>query len=335
VETILEDSEQFPAHMRAKKKTKVEVKKEVGKEYDKVSIEKYDEMRKVREWDTLMCLATRFPKEEKKEVDDTRRDEKLEKRRMKMREELEEAKEQLWNHRNDEDFEERSKWIIDRTIKKIKDDIEKDYLKSLYDSRKNREELDPDKKLQLAKQLIDTVRYEEHHIIVPVDVHIQEIIADLDQKRYEEYLSYRTEISQERTRRILYESNQESDVENSQFEKRVIFIIPAENPADPMIYHMHRRCEDLSCTEYEEKIPCKLCFGKTEDILNSTIGSKMLGFVLDKVHYHDEDCQALLSERGKDTELRTVCSLCQEVDDIKRAIDESKQGRATGSNQHR
>ena len=56
-----------------------------------------------------MCLATRLPQEEKKEVDDIRREENLEKRRAKMREELEEAKEQLWNHRNDEDFEERSK----------------------------------------------------------------------------------------------------------------------------------------------------------------------------------------------------------------------------------
>ena len=94
---------------------------------------------------------------------------------------------------------------------------------------------------------------------------------------------------------------------------------------------MHRRCEDLFCKEYEEKIPCKLCFGKTEDILNSTIGSKMLGFVLDKVQYHDEDSQAWLSEKARDRELRTVCSLCQEVDDIARAIDESNQGRATGS----
>jgi CTP synthase len=65
VETILEDSETFPVHMRAAKKTKVEVKKEVGREYDKVSWEKYDERRKVREWYTLLCLETRLPQEEK------------------------------------------------------------------------------------------------------------------------------------------------------------------------------------------------------------------------------------------------------------------------------
>ena len=59
VETTLEDLEKFPTHMRAVKKTRVTVNKEVGKEYDKVNIEKYDETRKVKEWDTLMCLAMR------------------------------------------------------------------------------------------------------------------------------------------------------------------------------------------------------------------------------------------------------------------------------------
>ena len=296
VTTELEDSDEFPLHMKAKKKTKVEVKKEIGTEYDKVSIEKYDEMRKVREWNTLMCFATRPPtlreREEIPKVDETRRDEKLENRRMKMREELDEAKEQLWNHRDDEDFEERSQWIIDRAIKRMKSDAQKEFLKYLYESGRNRKDLNPDQRLQLAKHMIDTVRHEEHHIIVPVDVHIQEIIADLDQGRYEEYLAYRTEISKERTRRILYENNKDSEGESSQFEKRTIFVIPTEDKTEPKIYHMNRHCEDLSCKEYKEKIPCKLCFGKTEDILNSTIGSKMLGFVLDKVHYHDEDCQA-------------------------------------------
>jgi len=213
----------------------------------------------------------------------------------------------------------------------MKDDAEKDYLKSLYESRRNREELDPDRKLQLAKQLIDTVRYEEHYIIVPVDVHIQEIIADLDQRRYEEYLAYRTEISQQRTKRILYETHKDDEDEDSQFNKRTIFVIPTEDKTDTMIYHMHRNCEDLFCKVYEEKIPCRLCFEKTEDTLNSTIGSKMLGFALEKVQYHDEDCQVLLSRRKQDIELRTVCSLCQEVDDIAKAIDESRGQRATGS----
>ena len=88
------------------------MKKEVGREYDKVSLEKYDEIRKVREWDTLMCLATRLPQEEKQPTEeDTRREEKLEKRRQRLKEQLEEAKEHLWTIKDDEDFEKKSKKI--------------------------------------------------------------------------------------------------------------------------------------------------------------------------------------------------------------------------------
>ena len=40
LETVIEDSEEFPVHLRATKKTKVEVKKEEGTESDKVSLAK-------------------------------------------------------------------------------------------------------------------------------------------------------------------------------------------------------------------------------------------------------------------------------------------------------
>ena len=59
----------------------------------------------------------------------------------------------------------------------------------------------------------------------------------------------------------------------------------------------------------------------------------MLGFAVGKVQYHDEDCQVLWTRNEQDIELRTVCLLCQEVDDIARAIDESRGERATGSRQ--
>jgi hypothetical protein len=140
----------------------------------------YDEQRKTEEWNKLMCFSVH-----KDIADEKRREEKLKRRKQQMREELDEAKEQLWNHRDDEDFEERSQWIIDRAIKKMKSDAQKEFLKFLYETGRNRKDLDPDRRLQLAKNMIDAVRYEEHHIIVPVDVHIQEIIADLDQRRYE------------------------------------------------------------------------------------------------------------------------------------------------------
>jgi hypothetical protein len=216
----------------------------------------------------------------------------------------------------------------------MKNDAQKEFLKFLYESGKNRKDLDPDRRLQLAKQLIDTVRYEEHHIIVPVDVHIQEIIADLDRERYEEYLAYRTEISQQRTKKILYETHKDDEDEDSKFNKRTIFVIPTgarKENRDPTTYHIHRNCERLFCKEYEEKVPCRLCFERTEDTLNSTIGSKVLGFAFEKVQYHDEDCEILLSRKEQDIELRTICSLCQEADDIAKAIEESRGQRATGS----
>jgi uncharacterized protein (DUF1499 family) len=215
----------------------------------------------------------------------------------------------------------------------MKDDAQKEFLKFLYESGKTRKELDPDKRLQLAKNLIDAVRHEEHHIIVPVDVHIQEIIADLDKRRYEEYLVYRTEISQQRTKGLLYDSYQEDEDEDSQFNKRTVYVIPTDDKKDPMTYHLHRNCERQFCKEYEEKVPCRLCFEKTEDTLKSSIGSKMLGFAVERVQYHDEDCQVLLSRSEQDVELRTVCLLCQEVEDIEEAIKESRGERATGSRQ--
>ena len=49
VETVIKDSEEFPVHHGATKKTKVEAKKVEGTEYDKVSLVKYDEQRKTEE----------------------------------------------------------------------------------------------------------------------------------------------------------------------------------------------------------------------------------------------------------------------------------------------
>ena len=83
--------------------------------------------------------------------DDPKRDEKLERRRQKMKEQLEEAKNQLWNIRNEKRFEEKSQWITDRTLKRIEQEIETDYLKSLYEAQKERPEMNQDQKLQLAK----------------------------------------------------------------------------------------------------------------------------------------------------------------------------------------
>ena len=133
VETVIEDSEKFPVHLRATKKTKVEVKKEEGIEYDKVSLAKYDEQRRTREWDTLMCLAIRTNQEEKPStIDDTRREEKLERRKQKLKEQLEYAKEYLWTIKDDEDFEKKSETFINETIAKLEKGFCTDFLKFLY-----------------------------------------------------------------------------------------------------------------------------------------------------------------------------------------------------------
>ena len=97
-----------------------------------------------------------------------------------MRDQLEEAKNQIWNIRDEKRFEDKPQWIIDRTLKKIEQEIETDYLKSLYEAQKERPEMNQDQKLQLAKELIDTVRDEEHHIMLPVDIQVQQIVDELD-----------------------------------------------------------------------------------------------------------------------------------------------------------
>ena len=52
--------------------------------------------------------------------------------------------------------------------------------------------MDQDKKLQLAKELIITVRNKEHHIMMPVDVHVQKTIEGIDDVQKDEYLAFRT-----------------------------------------------------------------------------------------------------------------------------------------------
>ena len=67
-----------------------------GKEYDTVNLAKYDEQRKTEEWSKLIRFAVRNEQEERTVTpDDTRREEKLERRKQKLQEQLEEAREYL------------------------------------------------------------------------------------------------------------------------------------------------------------------------------------------------------------------------------------------------
>ena len=116
-------------------------------------------------------------------------------------------------------------------------------------------------------------------------------------------------------------------------EERAVYVIPTKNHLDPMIYHTDRRCEYLSQTQYKKGEPCKLCLEQTEDILNSSIGPKALGFIPENKEYHDDECLIWVSHTDK--ELRTVCQLCQEVEDIEKTLQWTKGDKATGSNLQR
>jgi hypothetical protein len=178
------------------------MKKEIGKEYDKVSLEKYDELRKVREWDTLMCLATRSTQEEKTPTeDDTRGEEKLERRKQKLKEQLEEAKEHLWTIKNDEDSEKKSETFINETIAKLEKGFCTDFLKFLYQletERKKAEPQDDEKKLSLIKDTLNVAKGEDIHIFDMVDEHACEIAVKLSSEKINEYLKFREQIAHER-----------------------------------------------------------------------------------------------------------------------------------------
>ena len=80
-----------------------------------------------------MCLAVRANQEEKQSTtDDTRREEKLERRNQKLKEQLEFAKEFLWTIKDDEDFEKKSETFINETIAKLEKGFCTDFLKFLY-----------------------------------------------------------------------------------------------------------------------------------------------------------------------------------------------------------
>jgi len=343
VETMIEDSESFPAHIRAIKKTKVEVQKTEGKEYDTVNLVKYDEQQKAEEWSRLMCFASRN-EQEKRTVneDDPRREEKVERTKQKLNEQLEEAKEYLWKIKDDEDFEKKSETFIKETITRLERGVGTEFLKFLYQlkrDRKSTEAKGDDKQLSLAKELLNSVKEEDHHIFQVVDEHVCEIILELDRaERIDDYITLREKIAHERVdnyqRKVKIKREEtETDIDPDTPRKKEVYVTSSKGNMIPMIYHTDKRCEYLTHVHYEEKEPCKCCESETKDILNFRIGSKAIGFVSEKKQYHDEECLLWVSD--KDKELRTVCQLCQEVEDIERALKWSRGNRSTGSGTQR
>lgn len=79
------DSNDLPEEYKACKRTRVEVKKDEGREYDTVSLKKYDEQQRQEDWMRILCFAKR-PSTTAVRGDDPKREEKLERRRQKMNE---------------------------------------------------------------------------------------------------------------------------------------------------------------------------------------------------------------------------------------------------------
>ena len=62
----------------------------------------------------------------------------------------------------------------------------------------SKEQKDQDKRLAVAKALINSTKYEDNNIYDSVDQRAISIVVDLDKERREEYLDYRGKIKHER-----------------------------------------------------------------------------------------------------------------------------------------
>ena len=78
------------------------------------------------------------------------------------------------------------------------------------------------------------------------------------------------------------------------FEKKKIYVKSKEE-----VYHTDEKCEYLAFSNFETKKPCGLCLEATEDVLNSRIGSKTLGFVSGETQYHDDECLLWVQKKTK------------------------------------
>ena len=183
------------------------------------------------------------------------------------------------------------------------------------------------------------MKEEDHHIFQAVDEHVVEMILELEEEdKVDDYVKFREGIAHERVQNYqrkfkVKREETETEIDPETLQKkgeRVVYVHPTKKA-----YHTNRRCDYLTYLNHEKRKPCKLCLEQTEDVLNSSIGSKVLGFVSVKTQYHDEDCLTCISEQSEDKEMRTVCLLCQETEDIEKALKRSKKNRATGSGTQR
>ena len=75
------------------------------------------------------------------------------------------------------------------------------------------------------------------------------------------------------------------------------------------MYHLDKKCEGLASSYYEEKIPCRLRKEVADDVLNSRVGLKRLGFIHGWEEYQDEDFLIWVSRKIE--EKKVICRTCE------------------------
>jgi hypothetical protein len=328
-----EDSEEegFPQNIRMRKETVTERKiSPEGHEMNTISMVEYKERKEQEEFSKRMNYALR-PREQDQEYQtwteeqraetEKKREEKLQKRKNKMLEKLEEAKDHLWKIRDDPDFEKKSEEFIKEITKGLKQEAMLDFLKFLYTLQKDQKAKipnDQDKVLAIAKELIDNVKFEEHHIFKEVDDHVSQIVSALDDERTEDYLKYREQIAHDRVDKY-FEDKKKKDAEGQR-----VYTRPTSQT-----YHLIKECGGEASNYgkvYEAKKPCKLRKEYTEDTINSSVQPKGIGFIPGKEGYHDEDCLIWVSH--KERILKQICFTCEQErankEEAKRAKEQAE-----------
>ena len=121
--------------------------------------------------------------------------------------------------------------------------------------------------------------------------------------------------------------------------KAMIFVYTKPGAED---YHLYTNCKAMIAQEpkcyYDLKTPCKFCVDSAEDVLNSGIGSKWIGFIPNKDEYHDDECLCWIGHKPK--EKRKICRECEKeremrvyYEDIMATLKntEEEKGRSTSS----
>ena len=191
--------------------------------------------------------------------------------------------------------------------------------------------------------MLITAKDEEDHIFETVDYHATEIAKELDQQRRKLYIDFIDNIMHERFVRteaqraakrieqrlldeqeIKREAEVETDIdpltpmkcEEEPSPKAMIFVYTKPRAED---YHLYTNCKALIAQEpkcyYNIRTPCKFCVESAEDVLNSGIGAKWIGFIPNKDEYHDDDCLCWIGHKPK--EKRSICRECEKEREMK------------------